>query len=163
ILRLSSLSQLLIGNDVDLVTVSLEPLSVCFRFGGACDEPGSGGVSFPIFNFGIPFVADVNIAATFAGEFEFAANVAGGFDTRGIRGGTLANGFYHGDFNPGIDRIIQPSDSERFEIQLGASVSAGVDAQVRLVGLPVGRATGTAGIQAIVGIDLNDDNEEPDT
>src|SRR5207249_6840102 len=42
-------------------------------------------------------------------------------------------------------------------------IQAGINARVDLVGLPVGQATGAAGINASIGIDLNDDNEDPST
>lgn len=151
VLKLTNLTKLIVGSNVDLVAVDLKDIDITKNF----------NISFPLFNFGIPYVADVSINAFFGGGIHLIVHIAGGFDTRGLRKGNFLQGFYIGDFKPGADHVIQPTDEERFEIQFSADVHAGIDAQVRLVGLPLGRATGQAGINATIGIDLNDDNEDP--
>src|SRR5262249_46739736 len=100
---------------------------------------------------------DVSINASFGGGFELIVNFSAGFDTRGLRSGHFLTGFYIGDFDPGADKVITPTDKERFELQFTANVHAGIDAQVDLIGL----ATGQASITATIGVDLNDDNEDP--
>jgi autotransporter-associated beta strand protein len=151
VLQLSKLSQLLIGNNVDLVVVNLPKLDVKKDF----------NINYPLFNFGIPYVADVSINAFFGGGFELIVDLSAGFDTRGLRSGHFLNGFYIGDFDPGSDNVITPTDKERFELQFTANVHAGIDAQVDLIGLPVGKATGQTSITATIGVDLNEDNEDP--
>lgn len=161
VLKFSNLGKLLTGAPVDIVVVNLPELDLSKSF----------NISFPLFNFGIPYVADVNISAFFGGEFGLKVNLSAGFDTRGLKlmkddpqgGHSFLDGFYLGDFDPGDDGVIQPTDKERPEIAFEAGINAGIDASVRLIGLPIGSATGTASITGTVGIDLNDDNKDPST
>lgn len=168
VLKFSNVGKLLTGGNVDLIFISPPKLEIGKQF----------NINFPLFSFGIPYVADVNISAFFGGGFSFFLNLSAGFDTRGIRlhkedpaNHSVIEGFYIGDFDPNTNKdgspdsngIIDPDDKERPEIGLEAFVQAGIDAKVRLVGLPLGQATGTAGIKGTVGIDLNDDDEDPTT
>jgi autotransporter-associated beta strand protein len=152
ILKFSNLAKLLTGSTVDLVFLDLPQLHLH-------DELNA---ELPLFNFGIPYVADVSINAFFGGSFDLVVNFAAGFDTRGFKTGNFLNGFYLGDFTP-KNHQITPQGKERPEVQLTVGVHAGIDASVDLIGLPIGEAKGTASLDANIGIDLNDDNEDPMT
>lgn len=153
ILDTTNLVQFLIGRDVDLVYVNLDPIVVQKSF----------NVTVPLFSYGIPYIADVYVEAFFGGGFEFRVELSAGLDTRGLRAGkSFLDGFYIGDFDPGANGIIDPSDSDRPEVSLDANVFAGINAGVRLFGFPVGKVTGQGTIGAEIGIDINDDNAAPD-
>lgn len=47
-------------------------------------DVGFNSPNIPLFNFGIPYVADVNVAASFAVDFGLKVNLSAGFDTRGL-------------------------------------------------------------------------------
>src|SRR5262249_35543958 len=129
VLKLSNVAKLLVGNDVDLVFVDLPKLDVDKEF----------NIEFPLFNFGIPYVADVSINAFSGGGFHLIVNFAAGFDTRGLRRGNFLDGFYLGDFKP-VNHQISPGGQDRKELTFSADVHAGINASVTLVGLPIGTA-----------------------
>lgn len=151
-LRLSNLMKLFTGGDLDLVLVNLEELEASKEF----------NIEVPIFSAGIPYVAEVYIAAFFGGGFHLRADISAGLDTSGLRRGSFLSGIYLGDFDPGANGQIDPDDDERPELTLTADVHAGIDAGVRLLGLPVGSATGTVRLEANISVDLNDDNKNED-
>src|SRR4030095_15290622 len=97
----------------------------------------------------IPLLADVYVEAFIGGGFNFAVNFSAGFDTRGFKSGNrLIDSFWIGDFDPGSDGKLGPGDAERPEISLGASIFAGVNAGVRLLGLPLAKLTAQGTISA---------------
>jgi Ca2+-binding RTX toxin-like protein len=151
VLKLSSLSQLLVGNDIELVTVDLEPIEAVKQF----------GFEIPLFSFGIPFLAEVRVDAFLGGEFGFFVNFAGGFDTSGLHQNpkNFLDGLYLGDFDPGHDHIIQPTDAERVELGVSAGITVGIDARATVLGFDIAHVEGDGSLIATVGLDFNDDND----
>jgi hypothetical protein len=152
VLKIGNLVKLVTGQTVDLVFVNLPELSI---------DVGFNSPNIPLFNFGIPYVADVNVAASFSVDFGLKVNLSAGFDTRGLNSPSknFLNGFYIGDFDPGLDGIIDSKDAERAEVVLSAALGIDVDAAVRLLGLEAGSITGHGSIAGELSVDLNDDNE----
>jgi len=129
-LKLSNLIQLFLGGTADLVLVAPPKLEANKEF----------NIQVPIFSAGIPYVAEVYIAAFFGGGFHLKANVSAGFDTSGLKRGELPERDLPSATSTRRDGVLDPDDPERPELTLSADVHAGIDAGVRLLGLPVGRA-----------------------
>jgi len=106
-LKLSNLIQLFLGGTADLVLVAPPKLEANKEF----------NIQVPIFSAGIPYVAEVYIAAFFGGGFHLKANVSAGFDTSGLKRGSFLSGIYLGDFDP-RDGVLDPDDPERPELTL---------------------------------------------
>ncbi|MFO0909074.1 MAG: autotransporter-associated beta strand repeat-containing protein [Isosphaeraceae bacterium] len=149
-LRLSNLSQLLVGNPIDLAFVNLKPLHVEKQF----------NQSFPILGVDLSPLADFSVSAFLGGGFTVDARLAAGFDTSGLKNGSFLDGFYLGDFDPRNNGQIDADDPERFEVAVTAFAQAGIDATVSVLNFDVARATGFFKINGSVHADLNDDNED---
>ncbi len=152
VLKIGNVVKLATGQTVDIVFVNLPELSIDVDF----NSP-----NIPLFNFGIPYVADVNIAASFSVDFGLKVNLSAGLDTRGLNSPSKSflNGFYIGDFAPGSNGQIDPTDAERPEVVLSAALGIDVNAAVRLLGLEAGSITGHGSITGVLEVDINDDNE----
>jgi autotransporter-associated beta strand protein len=151
VLEIGNLIKLVTGQVVDLVFVDLPPLDIDLSFSSP---------NIPLFNFGIPYVADVNVTAGFTVALGLSVDLSAGFDTRGLNspGKSFLNGFYIGDFAP-VDGQITPSGTDIPEVVLTAGVGVDVNAVVRLLGLEAGSITGHGSISGVLTVDLNDDNE----
>jgi Ca2+-binding RTX toxin-like protein len=152
VLKVGNLVKLLTGQTTDIVFVNLPELNL---------DVGFESPNIPLFNFGIPYVADVNVAAGFTVDFGLTVNISAGLDTRGLNAPDrkFLNGFYIGDFDPGENLQIDPTDKERKEVVLTAGVGVTVDAAVRLLGFEAGSIAGHGKLFGTLGVDLNDDNE----
>lgn len=152
VLKVGNLVKLLTGQTVDLVFVDLPALTV---------DVGFNSPNIPLFNFGIPYVADVNVAASFKVDLGLTVDLSAGFDTRGLNSPNknFLNGFYIGDFAPGSNGQIDPTDVDVPEVTLSAGLGIDVNAAVRLLGLEAGSIVGHGGITGNLTVDLNDDNE----
>src|SRR5262249_20397087 len=116
-------------------------------------------------SYGIPLIADVYVEAFIGGGLSFFVDLSAGFDTSGLRKGAshFLEGLWIGDFTPDpATRQITSSSKERTELGFSAEIHAGIDAGVRVLGLPLAHMTGQGGIRADIGVDLNDDNEIDD-
>ena len=152
-LRLSNLAKMVTGNDVDLVFVDMPRFTAGYDF----------NVNFPLFSYGIPMIADVYVEAFIGGGLDFFVDLDFGFDTSGLRKGLdkFYEGIWIGDYKPGIDKQIGPDDFEKQEVGFESAIHAGIDAGVRVLGMPLAHITGEGTIGASIGIDLNDDNKSP--
>ncbi len=149
VLQLGTLMQLFMGNPADLVFADLSGVHLTKSF----DE------EIPIYSVGIPYIADASVNALFGGALDLYLNVTAGIDTTGLKTGHLIDGIYLGDFDPGDNHQIDPSDAERPEVELDAGLIAGLDAKISVLGFDLAKITGTAEIGGSVSIDLNDDDD----
>ncbi len=149
VLQLSNLMQMLVGNDLDLVFIKAPELDLKKDF----------NLSFPLIGGGIGSIAELAINAFVGGGFELKARITGGLDTSGLRNGRFLGGFYLGDFDPGENGQLDPSDEERPELQFTGFVQAGIEGSASIIGFDIGRITGYFRLDASINVDLNDDNE----
>ncbi len=149
VLRLSTLANLLVGRDVDLVFIDVPELSL------------SADVELSVPLAGVDFSPLFAVAATLdiSGGFEFQVNLSGGFDTSGLRNGRFFDGFYLGDYDPGNDGQIQATDSDRAEVSLTGFVQAAVTGTASVLEFDIAKISGLFRIEASMTADLNDDNE----
>jgi autotransporter-associated beta strand protein len=150
VLRLSNLGKLLTGSDVDLVVVELPRLELERSF----------GFEVPIATIGLPPIASASINAVIGGGFGLTVDLVAGFDTSGLRRGKFLDGFYLGDFDPGDNGQIEPTDPDRPEVQFTGNLHAGISAEVEVLGFDVGRVEGFLQLDASINVDLNDDHED---
>lgn len=149
-LKLSNLAQLIVGNDVDMVFINTPTLELEKSF------------NIPITLAGINFEPLFALSATLdiSGGFELLANITGGLDSSGLRRGRLLDGLYFGDFDPGDNLQIDPTDAERPEVQLTGFVQAAVTGSAEIFDFDVAKVTGFFRLEASLQADLNDDNEK---
>jgi autotransporter-associated beta strand protein len=146
-LRLSNLSQLLVGNDIDLVLIDVPTLELTKEFDQSIPLLGA--------SFG-----PVTVGATLdvSGGFELRVEIDGGIDTSGLRQGRFLDGFYLGDFEPGSNRQIDTTDSERREIELIGFVQAALTGSASVGEFELAEVSGYFRLEASLYADLNDDN-----
>ncbi|KKL07624.1 hypothetical protein LCGC14_2584150, partial [marine sediment metagenome] len=149
ILDPSTLIQLMMGQDVDLVLWDPDKFEISTGF----------NFKVPVFSYGVPALASINISIYVEGNFGLFADIAMGFDTSGIREffeserraqdiPLILNGFWLGDnHRDGTDQT---------EMGVFAEIIAGINGSVTVLGFDVAELFGGIGIRGELGLNIND-------
>jgi hypothetical protein len=131
ILRFSEVGKLVTGQTADLIFFELPTLHV-----GRCSASGS------LYNFGIPYVAEVSVVANPFGSFEMTLNLSGGLDTSGWTPATSSMASTSAIAIPAA-MVSSTRTTGARTLDLEATLGANIDASVRLLGFEVASVIGS--------------------